>query len=85
MTKLTQNTTEGTNATIGGYILNAVCFLTMVISIRVPEYADVDRQKHAYVIYFLLMISHFVLAVYRYWFLHVNMNWRNYIVVAFFF
>ena len=72
---------DGFRVIIGGFILNLVALVTIIIAVRPPEYEDDEELTHtAFVIYITLLVNHLTLAAVRYLSLFQTRLLRDYMV-----
>jgi len=78
-----KNTIDGFKLVIGGFVMNIVLPLTMLIAVRVPTYEDDEaKTKEALYFYIYLIVYHLALAAIRYWSLFMSNWWRENITVC---
>ena len=66
-----KSSVDGFKVVLGGYLLNLVVFLTLVIAVRPPEYPTEERTNEAKLLYGFLIVYHFAFAVIKYLVLNI--------------
>ena len=61
-----KSSVDGFKVILGGFALNLVVFLTLIISVRPPEYPDENKTRQARNLYILLVIYHLCFTVVKY-------------------
>ena len=61
-----KSSVDGFKVILGGFVMNLVIFLTLIISVRPPEYPDADKTKLARNLYIILVVYHFCFTVIKY-------------------
>ena len=58
-----KSSVDGFKVILGGFCLNLVIFLTLIIAVRPPEYSDDRRTTQARYLYIMLVVYHLAFCV----------------------
>ena len=61
-----KSSVDGFKVILGGFCLNLVIFLTLIIAVRPPEYPDDRRTTQARYLYIMLVVYHLGFCVIKY-------------------